>query len=282
MDYLLADPTLSRRSPGEEFARVVHSGGDDVTARLATPLTPTFPLAEHRPRYTVRHLLKTATATDEPVSYVSEAPTVAADGERSGVVYTETPEARFVPVLATAELTDLAVEVPVPKGLSDDLALFAAWLDHRVVVRLCTVENDALLHGTADGRIPGILDLPHVRRHPASGDLDEIVATTAAEVEDTGGSCDGIVAHPDVYWQLVRTGMLAKLGAVGVRVSRTRMIARDQLLFGDMRAAVTLLDNGTSTISLVRGDDGIDVVRAVQRVGLAVHLPQHFVLLDLS
>ncbi len=286
MHYLLADPTLSRRTAGEEFARVVHSGrdaGDDVAVQLAVALTTTFPLAKHRPRYTVRHLLKTTTAVDEPVSYVSEAPSDTGPA-KSGAAYTDTPEARFRPVLATAELTELSVEVPLPKGISDDLALFAAWVDHRVVVRLCTVENDVLLNGSADRKVPGILNLRDVRRRPARGDLDDELTAAAAEVEETGGSCDGIVAHPDVYWRLVRSGLLARLGEVGVRVSRTRMIPAGQVLLGDLRAAVTLLDTGASTVALSRGaaEDGADVVRATQRVGLAVHLPQHFVLLDVG
>ncbi len=285
MGFLLADPTLTKRSPGEEFARVACAGRDarDVHVQFAVALTTTFPLAENRPRYTVRHLLKAATVVDEPVRFVSEARSEGSAAQ-SGAVYSATPEARFQPRLASAELTELVVEVPVPNGLLDDPALFAAYIDHRVVVRLCTVENEAFLRGSSDGRIQGLLKLPQLSRRSAPGEFDDEVAVAAAQVEEMGGSCDGIIAHPEVYWRLVRTGMLGKLATAGVRVSRTRMIEPDRVLLGDMSAALTIVEPGTSSLSLCHGagDDGADVVQARQRVGLAVHLPQHLLMLELE
>lgn len=284
MRFLLADPTLSSRSPGEEFARVAGASrdSDDVEVRFAVVLSTTFPLAEHRPRYTVRHLLKSATVVDEPARFVSEARPEGSSIE-SGASYSDTPEARFQPTLATAELTDLDVAVPLPKGLCDDSALLAAYIDHRVVVRLCTVENEAFLRGSADGRIHGLLNLPQLRSRRAPGELDEAVAVAAAQVEEMGGSCDGIIAHPEVYWRLVRTGMLGRLAQAGVRVSRTRMIEANRVLLGDLTAALTIVESGTSSLTLRRGagDDGTDLVHARQRVGLAVHLPQHLLLVEL-
>ncbi|HEX6501496.1 MAG TPA: family 3 encapsulin nanocompartment shell protein [Micromonosporaceae bacterium] len=283
MRYLLADPALTSRTPGEEFARQVATNpGPQVVARLAVCLPTTFPLAEHRPRYTVRHLLKTATVGDEPVRYVTE-PRPAGTPQTAGVKYDLTPEATFTAQWAEAELTELTARVGLPPGLVDDPAMLAAFVDHRVVVRLCTVENEALLQGTDDKAIAGLLNLPGLRRRTATGDLGVELTRAAAEVEEMGGSCDGIVAHPDRYWELVHSGLLQRLNHVGVRVSRTRMISPDQVLLGDFRAAVTLLDTGESTITLTRGGgDAPDVVAASLRVGLAVHLPQHFLLLDLA
>jgi hypothetical protein len=260
---------------GEELAGALAGwdGTRDVEVPVEVALTTTFPLAAHRPRYTVRHLLDTATVTREPVSYVSEADL---GSDVSGSRYADTPEARFRPVLADAYLTELVAEVALPKGLTDDPALLAAFVDRRLVVRLCTVENEVLLHGSADGVLTGLLHLSGVRGRTASGDLDAALAEAAADVEETGGSCDGVVAHPRVYWQLVRTGMLDRLAGAGVRVARTRMVEPNRVLLGDFRAAVTLLEPGTSTVALCG-----DVLRARQRVGLAAHLPQHLVRLEL-
>jgi hypothetical protein len=281
--YLLADPGLSRRTAGEEFVRVVMtSTDDDVTVRLAVSLPTTFPLAQHRPRYTVRHLLKTATVPDGPVSYVSEARPLDAP-DSAGTTYASTPEATFVPDLVTAELTDVVAEVALPTGLTRDPALLAAFVDHRLIVRLCTVENEALLQGSADKAVTGLLHLPGLRVRTADGALAPALRRAAAEVEEMGGSCDAIVTHPERYWEMVADGTLANLNGVGLRVSRTRMINRDQLLFGDFRAGVTLLETGLSTLRLRRGAGpaGSDVATAGIRLGLAVHLPQHFLLLDL-
>ena len=93
-----------------------------------------------------------------------------------------------------------------------------------------------------------------------------------------GGSCDGIVAHPRDYWRMVESGLLGRLAEAGVRVSRTRMIAPGRLLLADFRAAATLLDPQTSALRLVDTHDG-PAVDAATTVGLAVHLPQHLLLL---
>jgi hypothetical protein len=208
---------------------------------------------------------------------VSEAP----DGEEpadDGLDYASTHESRLVPVLRRTALTEISVSVPVPPGLRRDPALLAAFVDYRVIVRLGTVENQVLLHGSPDGAIAGLLSLDGLRHATASGELAADVAAAAAAVESTGGSCDAIVVHPLMYWRLLAAGMIERLSAAGVRVSRTRMIAAGHALLGDFRAAVTLLDPAESTLAL-RHSEGTPVIEASTRIGLAVHLPQHFVLM---
>ncbi|MFI7705174.1 family 3 encapsulin nanocompartment shell protein [Nonomuraea sp. NPDC049480] len=262
-------------SPGEEFAWAVAGARDDVEVPYTSALTEAFPLFEHRPRYTVRHLLKKAKAVDSSVSYVLEAPS--ARQAPSGTAYAETPESAFTASVRAATLTDVRVSVPVPKGVLDEPGLLAAFVDYRVLVRLSTVENEILLHGSADGAIDGLLHLAESRRAPFDGDPGDVLTAAAAEVEETGGSCDGIVAHPVLYWRLVRDGLLDRLATAGIRVSRTRMISTGDALLGDFRAAVTLLDPGRSTLTLRRDTE---VIEAGTRVGLAVHLPQHFLLVS--
>ncbi|MFI6515515.1 family 3 encapsulin nanocompartment shell protein [Spirillospora sp. NPDC050679] len=277
----LADPVLDRRTPGEEFAWAVAGApqGTDVVVPFRVALPQSFPLFVTRPRYAVRHLLKTATVPDRAVPYVHEAPPPGP--AQAGTTYATVPEAGFTSSVRSAALTDLTVTVPLPKGLLDEPSLLAAFIDYRVLVRLSAVENEALLHGTPDGVIEGLLTLPQARRGSLAGDLGDALTTAAAEVETTGGSCDGMVVHPAVYWRLVREGLLGPLNAAGITVSRTRMIAADRVLLGDFKAAVTLLDPGVGSLVLHQGagPDGADTVEARTRSGLAVHLPQHFVLL---
>ena len=277
----LADPGLTRRTPGEEFALAVAGAGgaaaDGVEVPLRVSLPATFPLAATRPRYTVRHLLKTASVVGGPVPYVRE-PRPSGGPAAAGTTYGSTPEAGFRPTLESAGLTRLVARVPVPAGLLGEPALLAAFVDHRVVVRLCTVENEALLHGSADGVVPGLLAGDGLREEKAAGGLGAAVTAAASDVEEMGGSCDGIVAHPRDYWRMVESGLLGRLAEAGVRVSRTRMIAPGRLLLADFRAAATLLDPETSALRLVADADG-PAVEAVTTVGLAVHLPQHLLLL---
>lgn len=282
MPSVIADPALAGGSVGEQFARAVAAAaGPDVRIELPVALPAVFPLAAHRPRYTVRHLVRSATVAGEPVSYVAEPPAAGGPGA-AGARYADTPEATFVPRVAQAGLTTATATVPLPEGLLDDPVLLARHVDYRVVVRLCTVENEVLLHGSADGAVTGLLHLPALRRRTTHRPLDEQLAGAAADVEEMGGSCDGVVAHPRLYWQLVHSGLLGRLADAGVRVSRTRMIEPGRVLLGDFRAAVTLLETGTSELALRRGaaPGGGDLIEATVRIGLAVHLPQHFLLLE--
>jgi hypothetical protein len=280
-------------SPGRELVRALAEAPDasaDLALDLPVTLTTTFPFFATRPRYTVRHLLGTRSVEggDDRATFVTE-PVRADTPAESGTSYTASPEAAFEPVLADARLTDVRVTVPLPAGLVDHPELLAAHVDRRVVVRLCTAENEVLLHGSADGAVPGLLKARGHRTARGRGRIADDVAWAAAMVEETGGSCDGIVVHPDVYWALALDGRLVHLNAAGVRVSRTRMIARHQALFADFRAVATLLDPSSSRLVLRRGSRGgngagrgVDTIEASCRVGLAVHLPQHLVLVDLG
>ncbi|NKZ09223.1 hypothetical protein HGB48_36625 [Actinomadura latina] len=286
MDYLIDDPGLRERGPGEELAvAVARAAGGDAAVRLRAPLTTLFPLASTRPRPTVREQTKGGTVADRTLRYVREHRDTGRDGDR-GTRYGATPEAVFRPAVAKAELTEISVAVPVPAELCGDPALLARFVDHRVIVRLCTVENEVLLHGSDDGAIPGLLRLDGLRRLPAPREDAQVSAVLdalmggCAEVEEMGGSCDGLVMHPALYWRLVGGGALPSLDAAGLRVTRTRMIERDRVLLGDFRAGITLLDGEESTLALRRpAGDGDATITAAMRLGLAVHLPQHFVLL---
>ncbi|WP_217999844.1 family 3 encapsulin nanocompartment shell protein [Actinomadura formosensis] len=288
LDYLIDDPALRVRSPGEELAiAVARAAGGDAAVRLRAPLTTLFPLASTRPRPTVREQAKGGTVTDRTLRYVREHRDTGRDAER-GTRYDATPEAVFRPAVAKAELTEISVAVPVPADLCADPALLARFVDHRVTVRLCTVENEVLLHGSGDGAIPGLLRLDGLRRRAApqrdarAGGVMDALMSGCAEVEEMGGSCDGLVMHPALYWRLVGGGALPSLDAAGLRVTRTRMIGRDRVLLGDFRAGITLLDGEESTLALRRpAGDGDATISAAMRLGLAVHLPQHFLLLAL-
>lgn len=281
MRYLVDDPDLTSRTPGEELAvAACRSPGDTATAVVRGAIARHFPLAATRPRPPVRDLLKSATIADETVSFVEErrgSHQVTLDTE-----YAATPEAHQQPRAVKAALTEIRVRVPVPAQICRDPALLARFVDHRVIVRLCTVENDVLLHGSADGAITGLLRLPDLRRLRGGTDLLDSILAAAADVEDQGGSCDALVLHPRTYWRLVALGALPTLDAAGLRITRTRMIAPDQVLLGDFRAGVTLLDGSDGGTLTLRHRGELAEIEAGGRVGLAVHLPQHFALLVLA
>ena len=275
--------TATGATPGEQFLAAVQAAGEDedVTVAIDAHLPGAFPLFATRPRYPVRHLLNTMPVDDgESAAYVHEPS--AQRREESGTRYAATPEATFLPELQEAQLTDLTVSVSLPATLLQRPRLFTAFIDRRVLVRTTTMENQVLLHGSDDGKVPGLLTLEGMRHRSSNRGLDEAITTVAFEVEETGGSCDGMVVHPAVYWEMVRQGLLGRLQVAGVVVSRTRMIDRHTLLLGDFQAAATLLLPGVNTLSLRRGAgaSGEDVVVASTRLGLGVHLPQHLIALS--
>ncbi|GAB4085419.1 hypothetical protein GCM10028784_20490 [Myceligenerans cantabricum] len=283
--------TTPEATPGELLAGAVRRGSvgrepdsGRTAVRVGAHLPAAFPLFAHRPRYAVRHLLRVADDAPETIPYVSEAPRVgdvdAPRGEaRAGTRYAATPEADVSPELRTAELAFPTLEVPVPADLWDAPAdLFARFVDMRVLVRASVVENQTLLHGSEDGRITGLLHHEASRRlHAADADLSETILRTCADVEETGGSCDGLVVHPETYWAMVGSGLLGRLTALSMKVSRTRMCPRDTILFGDFGAAAQLHLANRSELALVR-EPGRAVIRATFGIGLTVPLPQHLVI----
>lgn len=280
---LTLDEDAGHGTPGQQFATAIAAAGEqgDVTAPIDAHLPGAFPLFATRPRYPVRRLLNTmpvgAEDSADSAAYVHEPS--AQRREESGTSYATTPEATFLPELREAQLSDLKVSVSLPPTILQRPALLTAFIDRRVLVRTTTVENQVLLHGSDDGKVPGLLRLAGMRHRSSDRGLDEAVTAVAFEVEETGGSCDGMVVHPVVYWEMVRQGLLGRLQVAGVVVSRTRMIARDTLLLGDFQAAATLLLPGVNTLTLLRGAgaSGEDVVEASTRLGLGVHLPQHLI-----
>lgn len=277
-----SESELDGASPGAVFAQAVRKADGDVTVPIPGYLPSAFPLFSARPRYTVRHLLRTLTVSAGPVAFIAEEPATTSAGYRAGTSYEATPEAAVQPTLRTARLTTLRVDVPLPAGLLAHPDQLRMYVDYRVLVRMGVRENQVLLHGSPDQAIIGLLRLPGLRRGP-SVRVDGLPEAAAA-VEETGGSCDGIVVHPRLYWDLVMSGLLGRLAAAGIRVSRTRMMPTGHALLGDFRAALTFLDPRISSLTLRRGvgRDAGDVIEARSRMGLAVHLPQHLLLVDVT
>jgi hypothetical protein len=273
---LLDDPSLQQRSPGQEFARACAGrpvAGACVTLRSS--ITTRFPLFEHRPRLTVRDLMKVAVVTSDVVTYAREA--AAQEGDRVITSAASAPEAAFGAGVAQAHVSAITARAPVPAEILDDPAALAALIDYRLLVRLCTAENDALLHGAGEGRIQGLLNTPGLRRQEPRDSRRETILAAAARCEHYGGSADGIVMNPADWWPLVgEDGFLASLDRAGLRINRTRLVPPGSAVVGDFQAGATVLDRQTATIRLVE-EGGAAFVEGEILEGLAVHLPGHFV-----
>jgi hypothetical protein len=275
----LDDPQLASRSPGEEFALAHARLADKAAVTLRAAISDLFPLAQRRPRYTVRHLLRDAVVgeADEVVTFQE----IAAEVDEDAAA----PEWDFRIGAASVPIGTIRAAVPVPAQILRDPAALAAFVDYRLLVRLGTAENDALLNADGTEGIRGLLRTPGLRHAEPVGDVAQTLLAAAAECEWYGGSADGMVMHPDDWWPLLAEGaLLDRLAAAGVKISRTRMIHAGHVLVGDFTAAATLLDQRTSTLRMAAEGElpepGQGLVAEI-REGLAVHLPGHFVLVRL-
>lgn len=280
MTPALDDPLLEERSPGQEFALAHAREGLAAEVRLRASITTMFPPAKQRPRLTVRDLIRVTVVDRDEILYPRE--TLAAEDPEAATALA--PERRFRFSAERAVVGTVQASVRVPTELLGDPVALASFVDHRLIVRLCTAENEALLYGTgdrtgADG-ILGLLSTPGLRDEPPRAGVPESLLAALAGCEYHGGSADGIVMNPADWWPLLSAGgFLGQLAEAGVRINRTRMMPAGSALVGDFGAAATVLDRRTSTIRFAEPDPEAaqPTVLGEIREGLAVHLPGHFV-----
>lgn len=276
------DSYNENHTPGEDFARAVASrtDEDEVVVPFHAYLPAAFPLLSTRPRYMVRHLLKVGRVREGHGDYLEELTDV--DHGASGTAYQATPESTFGSQLKTARFTDVEMKLNVPVDFVKNPGILASFIDYRMFVRMWTKENEILLYGSEDGAVEGLLNMEGLRKQTTSGDIFRQLALAASEVEETGGSCDGVVIHPELYWLAAENGFLERFKNAGVTVSRTRMMPRGSALLADFRAGATLLNPNVSSLTLSRDPAAADrrIITGRTRMGLAVHVPQHFLRYD--
>lgn len=271
-----AAPALS---PGAAFARAFAADGERTEVTYDYTITDAHKPDRPKPRLTVRGLLKRQAAGMEPVSYWCEgnpSPAQAAAVTESGL----RREAAFQFGMAQARVHPVQAWVQIPPGLERDPAGLASFVDHRLLVRIATAENQALTIGPH-----GLLRHPEITRLPAHTDFVAGILAACDEIEQVGSTAHAMIVNPaDYYRRLAGHGsLLADLAANGTLISRTRMIPAGHALVGDFAEAVRLLDAGRSVIRVATpppgtfAGPGVAVCGEVYE-GLVVHLPTHLFL----
>lgn len=269
----------SGQSPGAAFAAAFAADGEHAEVRFGYTITDAHKPDRPKPRLTVRGLLKRRPAEAEEISYWCEglaAPEQAAAVTDSGL----RREAAFRFGVDRARLYTVRAWVQIPAELTSDPAGLAEFIDHRLLVRIATAENQALTIGPH-----GLLSHPDITRLPYQDDFADGILAACDEIEQTGSTAHAMIINPaDYYRRLVGSGsLLADLAGNGVLISRTRMIPVGQALVGDFAEAVRLLDAGRSVIRVAQpppgtfAEPGLAVCGEVYE-GLAVHLPTHLFL----
>lgn len=266
-------------SPGAAFAAAFAEHGERTEVVYDYTITDAHKPDRPKPRLTVRGLLKRRPVATEVTSFWCErGPTevqVAAVTD-SGL----RREAAFQPGVAQARLHPVQAWVQIPAELTGDPDGLAEYIDHRLLVRLATAENQALTIGPH-----GLLRHPGIARLPYHGDFAGGLLLACDRIEQVGSTAHAVIINPaDYYMRLVGRGsMLADLAANGTLISRTRMIPPGEALAGDFAEAVRLLDARRSVIRVAEpppgtfAEPGLAVCGEVYE-GLAVHLPTNMFL----
>jgi hypothetical protein len=272
-------PATAALSPGTAFALAFATQGEQTEVTYDYTITDAHKPDRPKPRLTVRRLLKRRPAGSDTVSLWCER--ALSPDEASGVADRGLRrEAAFQPGVTQAHVYPIQAWVQLPRELTGDPDGLAEYIDHRLLVRLATAENQALTIGPH-----GLLNHPEIARLPYEGSYIDGLLAALDEVEQVGSTAHAVIVNPaDFYRRLAGRGsLLADLAANGTLISRTRMIPPGQALAGDFAEAVRLLDAGRSVIRVAEpppgtfGAPGLAVCGEVYE-GLAVHLPTNLFL----
>src|SRR6185437_2275970 len=269
-------PAAPGLSPGAAFARAFAAHGEAAQVSYEYTITDAHKPDRPKPRLSVRSLLKRCPVTADVTQIWCEG---RASAEESAAVTDAglRREAALRFGVAQARVYPIRAWVQIPDALTGDLNGLADLIDHRLLIRIATAENQALTIGPH-----GLLQHPELTRVPYQGDFSAGILAACDEIEQTGSTAHAVVINPaDYYRQLVGHGrLLADLADNGTLISRTRMIPAGCALAGDFAEAVRLLDAGRSVIRVAEpppgtfAQPGLAICGEVYE-GLAVHLPTH-------
>lgn len=274
-------------SPGQAFAAACATQGKNASIELSTTITDAFPGFKRRPRIAVRAMFKVVKANQKQVRYWYEThPQSPITAPVEDVKLR--PEAAFEFHVDQTPLKPTTAWIQIPPSLLDDPEALATFIDYRLLVRLCTAENQALTIGRGGDRVRGVMETPGLQRLPARKDPVSSLLAACDRVEQMGGSADGIIINSeDFYQHLVgRSSLLADLASMGVRICRTRMVNPGTVVVGDFTAGATIFDSGRSVIRFAEPPPGIFPREGLAVCGeiyesLAIHLPTHFFIASL-
>src|ERR1051326_7916243 len=147
-------------SPGTAFAAAFAVHGERTRVSYDYTITDAHKPDRPKPRLTVRGLLKRRPAGQEITSFWCEG----SPGPGQAAAVTESglrPEAAFQSGMAQARVHPVRAWVQIPAELAGDAEGLATYIDHRLLVRIATAENQALTIGPH-----GLLRHPEITRLP--------------------------------------------------------------------------------------------------------------------
>ncbi|MEU4580246.1 family 3 encapsulin nanocompartment shell protein [Nonomuraea sp. ATR24] len=269
-------------SPGRRFAEACADKGLEAAVEYDVTITDSLTSSRRKPRYPARNMLKVVDLSRDPRRYYwHESPPAPGDPEVFEADVRREAASRFhrseVP-----ELLPTTAWVQVPPGLWEDQETFESFVNYRLIVRLATAENNTIIRGPG-----GLLNLPGIARMTSKGPFASTILAACNEVEQMGGTADGLIINPVDYYTFMGEGSLMDdVERNGVFIVRTRLVEPGTAVVGDFGHGALLFDAGRSVIRFAEpppgtfAEPGIALMAEIyERV--VINLPTNFFVVSL-
>ncbi len=281
----MADVVAERRkqpSPGRRFLEAVAADGLRASVEFDVTITDSLTSSRRKPRYPARNMLKVVDLSREPRRfYWHESAPRPGDPEVDGASMRREAASRFhkSPI---PDLLPTTAWVQVPPDLWEDPDAFQSFVDYRLIVRLGTAENVTIIRGEG-----GLLNIPGIARMTSAGPFGSTILAACNEVEQMGGTADGLIINPVDYYRFVAAGgLMDDVERNGVFIVRTRLVDPGTAIVGDFGHGAQLFDAGRSVIRFAEpppgtfAEPGIGLMAEIyERV--VVNLPTNFFVVTL-
>ncbi|GAB4586048.1 family 3 encapsulin nanocompartment shell protein [Nocardia sp. IFM 10818] len=231
-------------SPGRMFVEACARDGLHAAVDYDVTITDSLTSSRRKSRYPARNMLRTIDLSRDPREfYWHETLPTPGDTPIAGAEVRRELASRFhkSPI---PELLTTTAWVQVPDRLWEDPDTFEAFVNYRLIVRLCTAENHTILCGPH-----GLLAMAGGERMTSPGPYASTVLRACNEVEQMGGTADGLIINPADYYLALGAGRLMQdLEDNGVFIVRTRLVDPGTALVGDFGHGAQLFDAGRSVI----------------------------------
>jgi hypothetical protein len=258
-------------SPGRQFATACAASGLDACVEFDVTITDSLTSSRRKPRYPARNMLKVVDLSREPRTlYWHESPPLPDDPQVTGADTRREAANRFH-ASPVPQLCETTAWVQVPHGLWEDTDAFESFVNYRLIVRLATAENHTIIAGEH-----GLLNIPGIGRISSPGPFGAAILAACNEVEQMGGTADGLIINPVDYYRYLASGKLMDdVERNGVFIVRTRLVEPGTAIVGDFGHGAQLFDSGKSVIRFAEPPPG---TFAEPGVGLMAQIRERIVI----
>ena len=272
----------SEMSPGRVFVEACAAKGLEAAVEFDVTITDSLTSSRRKPRYPARNMLKVVDLSRDPRRfYWHESPPAPGDARVDEAESRRELASRFhkSPI---PELLPTTAWVQVPPSLWEDTETFESFINYRLIVRLGTAENHTIIRGQG-----GLLSIPGIARITSSGPFSSTVLAACNEVEQMGGTADGLIINPVDYYRFMGQGRLMDdVERNGVFIVRTRLVDPGTAIVGDFGHGAQLFDAGRSVIRFADpppgtfAEPGIALMAQIHE-RVVVNLPTNFFVVSL-